>query len=48
MHARHLKALRKEYAKRLQTTPKAGACQAAAAGKVGIEPFPADGSRALR
>jgi hypothetical protein len=48
MHARHLKALRKEYAKRLQTTPKARACQAGAAEEAGIEPFLADGSRALR
>jgi hypothetical protein len=48
MHARYLKVLRKGYAKRLQTTPKVGACQAAAAGEIQVEPFPADGARALQ
>jgi hypothetical protein len=48
MHAGHLKALCKEYTKRLQTTPKAGACQAAAAVEIRVEPFPADGARALQ
>jgi hypothetical protein len=48
MHARHLKALRKGYAKRLQTTLKICACQAAAAGEFQVKPFPAGDAGVLQ